>query len=87
VIDFEEKKVLVWSDQDASTAGKNVVVSDELKTRMMKPWWPDDGVWKRNEWRKLRPEWRSASSFLMEKYTRRRRETMFNHLGHYGRKG
>jgi hypothetical protein len=35
-IDFEEKKVLVWTNQAATTIGKNIVVSDDLRVRMLK---------------------------------------------------
>jgi hypothetical protein len=37
MINFEEKKVLMWTDQTSTTKGKNVVISDELKVRMMNP--------------------------------------------------
>jgi hypothetical protein len=32
MINFEEKRVLVWTYQAKSTKGKNVLVLDELKT-------------------------------------------------------
>jgi hypothetical protein len=70
-IDFEEKKVLARIDQASTTTGKNVVVSGDLRVRMMKPRQPEVGVWKRNVWRKHQPEWRSISSFLMEKIHQR----------------
>jgi hypothetical protein len=35
-INFDEKKILVRSDQAESTRAKNVVVSDQLRMRMMK---------------------------------------------------
>jgi hypothetical protein len=82
-INFEEKKVLVRTDQATTTAGKNVVVSDDLRIRMMKPRHPEVGVWKKNTWRKHRPEWRPTSTFLMEKYARERRESVFSRLGGY----
>jgi hypothetical protein len=37
MINFEEKKVLMRTDQASTVKGKNVVISDELKVRMMKP--------------------------------------------------
>jgi hypothetical protein len=58
-----------------------VVVSSDLRIRMMKLWQPAVGVWKRNVWRKHRPEWRPTSSFLMEKYAREHRESVFDRLG------
>jgi hypothetical protein len=72
LIEFEEKKVPVQIDQAASTVGKNVIVSNELRNRMIKPWQPEVSVWKENTWRKHRPEWRLTSGFLIEKYTRER---------------
>jgi hypothetical protein len=62
------------------------VVSDDLRVRMMKPRQPEIGVWKKNMSRKCRPEWRLTSSFLMEKYARERRESVFNRLGGYKRR-
>jgi hypothetical protein len=37
MINSEEKKVLICLDQANTTKGKNVVVSDELRARMIKP--------------------------------------------------
>jgi hypothetical protein len=48
MINFEEKRVLVQTDQAKSTKGKNVVVSNQLRTQMMKPKNPEPGVWKEN---------------------------------------
>jgi hypothetical protein len=58
VINFEEKKILVRSDQAESTRGKNVVVSDQLRTCMMKPKNLEIGVWKENLPRKPRRKWK-----------------------------
>jgi hypothetical protein len=59
LINFEEKRILVQSDQAKSTKGKNVVVSDQLRTHMMKLKNPEARVWKENPLRKPRHEWRS----------------------------
>jgi hypothetical protein len=48
LIKFEQKKVLVRTDQAATTKGENVVVSNDLRNRMIKPWSPKVGVWKEN---------------------------------------
>jgi hypothetical protein len=72
VINFEEKKILVRSDQAVSTRGKNVVVSDQLRMCMMKPKNPETGVWKENLPRKPRRNWKPMSSFLIEKYVQQR---------------
>jgi hypothetical protein len=78
MINFEEKRVLVRTDQAESTKGKKVLVSDELNTQLVKPRNPEPRVWKKNERRKTRPEWRLTSSFLIDKYTRGRCESVFS---------
>jgi hypothetical protein len=47
---FEEKKILVRIDQAITTKGKNVIVSDDLKDKMIKLWNLEVGVWKENVW-------------------------------------
>jgi hypothetical protein len=37
MINFEEKRVLVRTDQAKTTEGKNVIVSDNLRVKMIKP--------------------------------------------------
>jgi hypothetical protein len=70
MINFDEKRVLVWTDQAETTEGKNVVVSDKLRARMVKTHSPEVDVWKRIMPRKSCREWKPTSSFLMEKYIR-----------------
>jgi hypothetical protein len=48
MVELMDKKVLVHTDQAKMTKGKNVVVSDELRNRMIKPHNPKIGVWKEN---------------------------------------
>jgi hypothetical protein len=48
MINFEEKQVLVCMHQANTTKGKWVVVSDELRNRMLKPKSPEVRVWKKN---------------------------------------
>ena len=48
MINFEEKRILVRTTQAETSRGKNVLVSDELKKRMLKPKNPEVGVWKVN---------------------------------------
>jgi hypothetical protein len=55
MINFEEKRILVRTDQAKTTEGKNVLVSDDLRTQMIRPRNPKVGVWKkmckgRNTW-------------------------------------
>jgi hypothetical protein len=86
MINIEEKRVLVCTDQAESTKGKKVLVSNQLKLRMMKPKNPEAGVWKENVQKKARREWQPTSSFLMEKYARQRQRSVFDRLGGYKRK-
>jgi hypothetical protein len=37
MINFEEKRILVCTDQAKTTEGKNVMVSDDLRTQMIRP--------------------------------------------------
>jgi hypothetical protein len=53
MINFEEKRVLVQSDQAESTMGKNMVVSIQLTTSMMMPRNPKASIWKENVSKKL----------------------------------
>jgi hypothetical protein len=47
VVDLKEK-ILVHSGQASITRGQNVIVSDELKHRMMVPHNPEVSVWEEN---------------------------------------
>jgi hypothetical protein len=42
---FGEKKILVRSDQADPTKGKNVVMSDKLRNKMIRPHNPEVGMW------------------------------------------
>jgi hypothetical protein len=68
---FEERKVLVRTDQAGTTKGKNTNVSDELRNRMIKPRSLEVGVWKENMMRKPAQKIRPTSSMLIDKYTRK----------------
>jgi hypothetical protein len=48
MIVLEGKKILVKTEQAETTRGKNVIVSDELSQRMVKPRNPEVVVWKEN---------------------------------------
>jgi hypothetical protein len=48
MIALEGKKTLVKIEQAETTRGKNVIVSDELSQRMVKPRNPEAVVWKEN---------------------------------------
>jgi hypothetical protein len=84
MINFEEKRVLVRTNQAATTEGRRVVVSDELRQRLLKPKNLEPGMWKDNVMRKSHGKWRPNSKFLMEKYTRKQQSSVFNWLGRGG---
>jgi hypothetical protein len=48
MVKFELKKILVHTDQAETTKGKNVIVSDDLRYRMIKNHNLETGVWKEN---------------------------------------
>jgi hypothetical protein len=47
MMSFGEKKILVWTDQGEKMKG-NVVVSDKLRRKMIKPRSPEVGAWNEN---------------------------------------
>jgi hypothetical protein len=68
MIELEHKKILVCTDQDETTKGKNVVVSDDLRNRMIMPHNPKIGMWKENVQRKPAKRVKPMSDMLIEKY-------------------
>jgi hypothetical protein len=68
MVKLMDKKILVCTDQAKTTKGKNVVVSDELCNRMIKPNNPKIGVWKENMLRKPAKRVKPTSAILIEKY-------------------
>jgi hypothetical protein len=74
MVDLMDKKVLVRTDQAEMTKGKNVVIFDELRNRMIKAHNPKLGVWKENVLWKLAKRVKPMSAMLIEKYQRRLEE-------------
>jgi hypothetical protein len=68
MVEFMDKKVLVRTDQAEMTKGKNVVISVELRNRMIKPHVLEIGVWKENMLQKLAKKVKPMSAMLIEKY-------------------
>jgi hypothetical protein len=52
MVELMDKKILVRTDQAETIKGKNMVISDELRNRMIKPHNSEIGVWKENVLRK-----------------------------------
>jgi hypothetical protein len=74
MVELMDKKVLVHTDQAEMTKGKNMVISDELRNRMIKPHNPKISVWKENVLRKLAKRVKPTSAMLIEKYQRQLEE-------------
>jgi hypothetical protein len=68
MVELDHKKILVRMDQAEMTKGKNVVVSDNLRNRMIRPHNPEIGVWKENVQRKPTKRVKTTSAMLIEKY-------------------
>jgi co-chaperonin GroES (HSP10) len=68
MVKIEHKKILVRTDQAETTKGKNVVISDDLRNRMIKTHIPEIGVWKENVQRKPARRVKLTSALLIEKY-------------------
>jgi hypothetical protein len=68
MVEFDEKKVLVWPSQSKSTKGKDVIKGEEQSPRMIKPKSPKDGQWQKNE--RSKPPHRPKATFdiVMAKY-------------------
>jgi hypothetical protein len=47
-VELELKKILARTDQAETTKGKNMIVSDDLRNRKIKPHNPEVGVRKEN---------------------------------------
>jgi hypothetical protein len=80
-VGFEEKKILVRSDQASTTKGKNVIMSNKLRNQMLKPRSLEIGVWKENTARKPARRIKPTSSMLIEKYARQQQLAQVNNRG------
>jgi hypothetical protein len=79
-IELGEKKILVHSTQTSTTKGKNVIVSDEIRSRMVKPHNPEEEVWKENYAKRPVRRVKPTSSMLIEKYMRQQQWGMARQL-------
>jgi hypothetical protein len=68
MVEHMDKKILVRTDQAETTKGKNVVIFDDLRNRMIKPHNPKVGMWKENMLRKSAKRVQPTSAMLIEKY-------------------
>jgi hypothetical protein len=70
MVELMDKKVLVRMFQAETTKGKNMVVSDELCNRMIKPHNSEIGMWKENVLWKPAMRVKPTSAMFIEKYQR-----------------
>jgi hypothetical protein len=68
MVELMDKKILVCTDQAEMTRGKNVIISDELRNRMIEPHNPEIGMWKENVMRRPAKRVKPMSAMLIEKY-------------------
>jgi hypothetical protein len=68
MVELVDKKVLVHMDQADMTRGKNVVIFDELRNRMIKPHNPKIGVWQENVLQRPAKRIKPMLAMLIEKY-------------------
>jgi hypothetical protein len=68
MVKLEHKKILVRTDQAETTKGKSVVISNDLRNRIIKPDSSEIGMWKENVQRKPTKRVKPMSAMLIEKY-------------------
>jgi hypothetical protein len=68
MVELVDKKVLVRMDQADMTRGKNVVIFDELRNRLIKPHNLKIGVWKENVLQRPAKRVKPMLAMLIEKY-------------------
>jgi hypothetical protein len=68
MVKLKHKKILVCTDQAETTKDKSMVISNDLRNRMIKPHNSEIGMWKENVQRKLAKRVKPMSAMLIEKY-------------------
>jgi hypothetical protein len=74
MVEIENMKILVRMDRVEMMKGKNVVISDDLRNRIIKPHNLEIGVWKENVQRKPAKRVKPTLAMLIEKYQRQLEE-------------
>jgi hypothetical protein len=67
MVELGHRKILVRSSQADTTKGKNVIVSDDLRNKMIKPHSPEVGIWKENVGRRSAQRVKPTSDMLIKK--------------------
>jgi hypothetical protein len=81
MIDFDNKKILIWLDQTESTEGKNIIIDNNAAPRMIMPKNLEVEVQKVDERKRklaLRPK--PTSKQLLDKYTSCKANNVFSRL-------
>jgi hypothetical protein len=68
MVELEGKKVIIRPSQAESTKGKEVIIGEERKQRMIKSKSPEDGQWKKNKRSKPQSLPKATFNILMPKY-------------------
>jgi hypothetical protein len=74
MVELMKKKVLLRMNQAETTKEKNMVVSDELRNRMIEPHNPKIGMWKENVLWKPAKRVKATSAMLIRKFQRQLEE-------------
>jgi hypothetical protein len=82
VIDFDNKEMLILSNQTESAIGKNAVIKDNAPSRMITPKIPEKGGWRINKKkRQSAPVSKSSVKKLLDKYTLCKSNNVFSRFG------
>jgi hypothetical protein len=68
MVKLNGNKVLVRPSQAKSTKGKEIIIGEELPSRMIKSKSPKDGQWQKNERSKSQQRPKATFGILMAKY-------------------
>jgi hypothetical protein len=77
MVELAHRKILVWSSQADTTKGKNVIVSDDFRNKMMKLHSPEVGIWKENVGRRSAQRVKPTSDMLIKKYLRQQQDGVY----------
>jgi hypothetical protein len=81
MINFDNNKIIIRSDQTGFARGKNVVLDDSAPPRMIKPKNIEVQVWKVKGKNNQVPKPKPTVSMLLKKYTSRKADNVCNRLG------
>jgi hypothetical protein len=68
MVKLDGKKIIIWSSEDESMKGKDVIIGEEQPPRMIKPKSSKDSQWQKNERSKPQQCPNATFDILMAKY-------------------